>query len=142
MKNKAILLGAIYILAVGILSACATAKKDSASETKKAVLSEYKKLTPEDAKKRMEENSDLIIVDVRSQEEYDEGHIGNAIVIPVGTIGDKDPEMLPDKDAEILVYCRSGVRSKQAAEKLLELGYTNIIDIGGIIDWPYETAAQ
>ena len=83
-----------------------------------------------------EEN--YIILDVRSQEEYDEKHIPGAVLVPNETIGTKDIPELPDKDQMILVYCRSGNRSKQAAEKLAALGYTNIIEFGGINDWPGE----
>ena len=80
---------------------------------------------------------DVQLVDVRTPEEYDEGFIENAILIPNETINEA-PTELPDKDAVILVYCRSGNRSRQAANKLVDLGYTNIYDFGGIIDWPYE----
>lgn len=98
----------------------------------------YQKLTPEEAKERMDA-SEVIVLDVRTKEEYEESHIPNAVLIPNETIADKELEQLPDKEAVILVYCRSGRRSAQAAEKLLQLGYQNIYDFGGIIDWPYET---
>ena len=87
--------------------------------------------------KEMMDTQEVIIVDVRTQEEYDEGYIENAILIPNETINEA-PSELPDKDAVILVYCRSGNRSRQAANKLVDLGYTNIYDFGGIIDWSYE----
>ena len=86
----------------------------------------------------MEQESGCIILDVRTQEEYDNGHIPNAICIPVETIDANVSTTLPSKDALILVYCRSGVRSKQAADTLAKLGYTNIKEFGGIITWPYE----
>lgn len=98
----------------------------------------YQKLTPEEAKE-MIDASEVIIVDVRTKEEYEESHIPNAVLIPNETIANQELEQLPDKEAVILVYCRSGRRSAQAAEKLLQLGYQNIYDFGGIIDWPYET---
>lgn len=104
--------------------------------------SDYKKITAEDAKNKMEENQDVIVVDVRTLSEYDEGHIEGAILIPNETITDTPPELLPDLDAEILIYCRSGNRSQQAAEKLIDLGYTNVYDFGGIIDWPYDTLTE
>ena len=98
----------------------------------------YLTLTPEAAKKRMDENQDAIILDVRTQEEYDGGHIPGAVCLPNEDIQADLP--LPfDKDAEILVYCRSGRRSAQAAEKLAAMGYTHVADFGGIQDWPYET---
>ena len=86
----------------------------------------------------MENEPDYIILDVRTQEEYDEGHIPGAICIPNETIGDQPPALLPDKDQLIFVYCRSGNRSKQASAKLAALGYTNIKEFGGIIDWTGE----
>ena len=98
--------------------------------------SSYHKISAQEAKEMME-SQDVIIVDVRTQEEYNEGYIENAILIPNESISEA-PRELPDKDAIILVYCRSGNRSKQAADKLVALGYTNIYDFGGIIDWPYE----
>lgn len=98
--------------------------------------SSYHKISAKEAKEMMD-TQEVIIVDVRTQEEYDEGFIENAILIPNETINEA-PTELPDKDAVILVYCRSGNRSRQAANKLVDLGYTNIYDFGGIIDWPYE----
>lgn len=79
-----------------------------------------------------------IFLDVREQDEYNEGHISNAILIPYTEIDDKAEEMLPDKDKLILVYCRSGRRSKIVAESLVNIGFTNVKEFGGIIDWPYE----
>ena len=95
-------------------------------------------ITAEQAKEIMDSQEDYIILDVRTQEEYDEGHIPGAIVISHEEITEKAEEMLTDKNQLILVYCRSGRRSKIAAEVLAELGYTNIKEFGGIIDWPYE----
>lgn len=86
----------------------------------------------------MEENENYIILDVRTLEEYNQGHIPNAICIPNETIDGNVVNKLPDKNQMILVYCRSGNRSKQAAEKLKKLGYTNLIEFGGIIDWKGE----
>ena len=86
----------------------------------------------------MEENENYIILDVRTQAEYNQGHIPNAICIPNETIDENVVNKLPDKNQMILVYCRSGNRSKQAAEKLKKLGYTNLIEFGGIIDWKGE----
>ena len=95
-------------------------------------------ITAEEAKQIMDSEEGYIILDVRTQEEYDEGHIPGAILIPNTEIEARAEEELPDKDQLILVYCRSGRRSKLAAEILVELGYTNIREFGGIIDWPYE----
>lgn len=96
-------------------------------------------ITAAEAKKIMDTQEDYIILDVRAQEEYDEGHIPGAIVIPHTEIEARAAEALPDKGQLILVYCRSGRRSKLAVEALAELGYTNIKEFGGILDWPYET---
>ena len=98
----------------------------------------YEQITAEDAKKIMDSSDDYIILDVREQDEFDAGHIPGAILLPYTEIENKAEEMLPDKDKQILVYCRSGRRSKIAAEALARLGYTNIKEFGGIIDWPYE----
>ena len=95
-------------------------------------------ITAEEAKKIMDTQEGYIILDVREQEEYDAGHIPGAILIPYTQIEEKAKGMLPDKGQLILVYCRSGRRSKIAAEALVELGYTNIKEFGGIIEWPYE----
>ena len=98
----------------------------------------YQQISMEEAMELMKTEENYIILDVRSQEEYEEKHIPGAVLVPNETIGTKDIPELPDKDQMILVYCRSGNRSKQAAEKLAALGYTNIIEFGGINDWPGE----
>ena len=98
----------------------------------------YEQITAEEAKKIMDSGEEHIILDTREQDEYDNGHIAGAILIPYTEIENKAEEMLPDKDKLILVYCRSGRRSKIAAESLSKLGYTNVKEFGGIIDWPYE----
>ena len=99
----------------------------------------YQQITAEEAKTMMEEQDDEIILDVREQEEYDGGHIPGAILLPVGTIGeDSAEEVIPAKDATVLVYCRSGNRSKTASAALAELGYTQVYEFGGIQDWEYE----
>lgn len=99
----------------------------------------YVNITAQQAKEIMDTQKDYIILDTRTQEEYDEGHIPGAILIPYDEILEKAEGVLTDKDQLILVYCRSGRRSKLAAEDLVKLGYTNIKEFGGIIDWPYET---
>ena len=95
-------------------------------------------ITAEEAKEIMDSEEGYIILDVRTREEYDQGHIPGAILIPNTAIEEKAEDVLTDKNQLILVYCRSGRRSKIAAEALVELGYTNIKEFGGIIDWPYE----
>ena len=98
----------------------------------------YEIITAEEAKKIMDSGEEYVLLDVREQDEFDEGHIPGAILIPYTEIENKAEKMLTDKDAQILVYCRSGRRSKIAAEALSKLGYSNIKEFGGIIDWPYE----
>ena len=99
----------------------------------------YEQISGAQAKALMDSESGYIILDAREQHEYDEGHIPGAILIPYGEIADRAENELPDKDQLILVYCRSGRRSKIAAEQLVKLGYTNVKEFGGIIDWEYET---
>ena len=98
----------------------------------------YKQISAEEAKNIMDSGEEHIILDVREQNEYDAGHIPGAILIPYTEIESKANDMLSDKDATILVYCRSGRRSKIASESLAKLGYTNVKEFGGINDWPYE----
>ena len=98
----------------------------------------YKQVTAEEAKSIMDSEKDYIILDVRTQEEYSQGHIPNAILIPHYSISDESKEILKDKEQLILVYCRSGNRSKVAAEALTELGYTNVVEFGAINDWKYD----
>ena len=98
----------------------------------------YEQITPEEAKKIMDSGEEHIILDTREQDEFDESHIKGAILIPYTEIENKAEEMIPDKDKLILVYCRSGRRSKIAAESLSKLGYTNVKEFGGIIEWKGE----
>ena len=121
----------IILLLMLALSACGQAKENDQGAV-------YMNITAEEAKQIMDTEEGCIILDVREQEEYDAGHIPGAILIPYTQMGEKANDMLPDKDQLILVYCRSGRRSKIAAEALVELGYTNIKEFGGIIDWPYD----
>ena len=102
-------------------------------------VSTYEKITAEQAKTIMDTDKDYIIIDARTEEEFAEGHIENAILIPEYEIKDRAEKELPNKDQLILVYCRSGRRSKIASEELVKLGYTNVKEFGGIIDWPYGT---
>ena len=102
----------------------------------------YEQITQEEAKKIMSEQSDYILLDVRMYDEFDEGHIPGAICIPNEMITDKEVPQLPDKDRLILVYCRSGRRSKEAAQKLADIGYTNVKEFGGIITWNGEVTTS
>lgn len=98
----------------------------------------YVNITASEAKQIMDTEEGYIILDVRTQAEFDESHIPGAVLIPNTEIEDRAEKELPDKEQLILIYCRSGNRSKKAAEILVQLGYTNIKEFGGIMDWPYE----
>ena len=100
--------------------------------------STYEQITAEQAKTIMDTEKDYVIIDARTEEEFAEGHIENAILIPEYEIASRAEKELPDKEQLILVYCRSGRRSKIASEELVKLGYTNVKEFGGIIDWPYD----
>lgn len=101
-------------------------------------VSTYEQITAEQAKTIMDTEKDYIIIDARTEEEFAEGYIENAILIPEYEIATRAEKELPDKEQLILVYCRSGRRSKIASEELVKLGYTNVKEFGGIIDWPYD----
>lgn len=128
-------LGAL-LAAVLLLTACGAApaaREDDASDA-------YHKITAEEAKEMIDAGG-VTIVDVRTAEEYAAGHIPDAVLVPNEDIGEEQPEVLPDLDAVLLVHCRTGVRSKQASDKLVDIGYQNVYDFGGIVDWPYDTVA-
>ena len=101
----------------------------------------YRQITMQEAVELMETEDNYLILDVRTEQEYVAGHIPGAIVVPNETIGTEEIAQLPDKDQLIMVYCRSGNRSKQASDKLVKLGYTNIVEFGGINSWPGETVS-
>ena len=119
------------LLAALLLSGCAADKSGAA----------YRQVGTAEAIELMETETDYVILDVRTREEYEAAHIPGAICIPNEGIGGEAPDQLPDFGQLILVYCRSGNRSKQAAEKLVKLGYTNIVEFGGIHDWTGETVS-
>ena len=113
------------------LSGCAASAPVSEANT-------YRQITMPEAVRMMEKEKNYVILDVRTEQEYAAGHIPGAIVIPNETIGTEEIPQLPDRDQLIMVYCRSGNRSKQASDKLVKLGYTNIVEFGGINSWPGE----
>ena len=135
--TRILLPAVIALTAVLILTGCGSSADDKTVGDKKT----YRQVSPEEAAAMMEEETDYIILDVRTQEEYEASHIPGAICIPNETIGTDDIPELPDKDQLILVYCRSGNRSKQASEKLAKQGYTNIVEFGGINSWTGETVS-
>ena len=120
-----------FLMAPLLLTGCGAQSEEST----------YRQINAEEAAAMMEEESGYLILDVRTAEEFSEKHIPGAINIPNETIGTEDIPELPDKEQLILVYCRSGNRSKQASEKLVKLGYTNIVEFGGINDWTGETVS-
>ena len=120
------------VLPAVLLAGCAAPAKEAT----------YRQIPMEEAVRMMEEETDYIILDVRTPEEFAEKHIPGAVNVPNETIGTEEIPELPDKNQLILVYCRSGNRSKQASEKLAALGYTNVVEFGGIRDWPGETVSE
>ena len=139
---RQILLFAALAALLALLSGCALskAKEDKAEDmTDKAA---YQKISAEEAYEMMASQEVVVVVDVRTREEYDGGHIENAVLVPNESIGSEMPEALPDKESTLLIYCRSGRRSKDAAQKLLALGYQSVYDFGGVIDWPYELVKE
>ena len=134
---KKILIGAAAILCLLAFSGCAQQKEEINIEE-----ITYQQITAEEAKAIMDTEKDYIIIDARTDEEFAAGHIAGAIMIPEYEIAKRAEQELPDKDALILVYCRSGRRSKIASEELVKLGYTNVKEFGGIIDWPYEVVVE
>ena len=123
MRRLAIVVLAVLLLLLGC-----------SGETK-----EYTQITQEEAKTMMEQETSLVILDVREESEYQEGHIPGAVLLPVGEIDEESAkDTIGDKDTTVLVYCRSGNRSKTASEALSKLGYTQVYEFGGIKDWPYE----
>jgi len=142
-KILAVLMFAVMLTACGTENAedSSISVSESAETTEDTVLT-YEQISAEDAKKLMDTESDFIIVDARTTEEFAEGHIPDAVLIPEYEIADRAPSELPDKDRLILVYCRSGRRSKIASAALVELGYTNVKEFGGILDWPYDVVTD
>lgn len=136
MKRMSYILG--LLLLTGVLVAGCKADSDDVNgemPSNKAV-----KIDAEEAKRMMDEE-DVIIVDVRTEEEFSEGHIQGALLLTLDQIDAQAESVIPDKEKTYLIYCRSGSRSSQAATKLVGMGYTQIYDFGGIIDWPYDTVS-
>ncbi|MDO4276667.1 MAG: rhodanese-like domain-containing protein [Eubacteriales bacterium] len=145
MKRKLIL--GLIAGSFCFLAACGTQKNpapDDKGTVKEADMTSpdetdaYHKISAEKAKEMMDAGG-VTIVDVRRADEYAESHVPGAILVPNETIEQEAADALPDKEAVLLIYCRSGNRSKQASDKLVEMGYTQVYDFGGIIDWPYDT---
>ncbi len=146
MNNRLPPILAAALLTAALLAGCTSSPAESTSQTGESSPAEivsqsgdgYQSVTPQQAKELMDSTQDYIILDVRTQPEYDEGHLPDAVLIPDTEIASRAERELPKKDQLIFVYCRSGRRSKNASRELAAMGYTNIKEFGGIIDWPYE----
>jgi rhodanese-related sulfurtransferase len=132
LKSKKIVFVALLAMCILFAAGCNANDKKEVSNMEK---NSYTQITQEQAKAMMLEKNGHIIIDVRTREEYDDEHIPGAICIPNESIDIDRPELLPDLNQIILVYCRSGKRSAQAAQKLADIGYTNVYEFGGIIEW-------
>ena len=130
------------ILAILILAACLTgcAPADRTPQEETQTMAKYLMISPEEAKEMMDERNDILILDVREEHEYKAGHVPGAKLLVLDSITEETAAaVIPTKDTTTLIYCRSGRRSKIAADKLADMGYTNLYEFGGILDWPYET---
>lgn len=137
---RIIVMISVLVLTAVTISGCSSEEKPDSGDNKEA--EGIGKLTAEQAKDMMEQDEEAIILDVRTEEEYRSGHIKGAILIPDYELQTRAEELLTDKAAVILVYCRSGRRSAEASLTLNAMGYQNIFDFGGIIDWPYEIITE
>jgi rhodanese-related sulfurtransferase len=133
MMNEKLKLALIIILIIIV---------PAAGCSRQAGRESYQTISSEEAKSMIDEMEDAVILDVRTREEFEQGHIEKAVLIPYTDIEDKIESIVPDKETTLLVYCRSGRRSAIAAGKLAEMGYVKVYDFGGIIDWPYGTVNQ
>lgn len=132
--KKIMIAAAVLMILVLVMTGCSN---KSSEEGNMNVKTQYVKISPAEAKEIID-SKEAIVLDVRTKDEYDQGHIEGAVLLPVDEISAKAEEVLKEKKAKILVYCRSGNRSATAAKTLIEMGYENVLDFGGIIDWPYE----
>ena len=133
MDNKMLFILSVLVLLVLVSLGCKTQ-----ANTAEVLPAGYHKITAAEAKQKMAANPQAVVLDVRNADEYREKHIPQAVLLPLAEVKEKASVVLPDKNAEILVYCRSGNRSRQAGVLLAEMGYTSVYDFGGIQDWPYE----
>ncbi|HEY9059610.1 MAG TPA: rhodanese-like domain-containing protein [Pseudobacteroides sp.] len=146
---KFLIISVILALALFVATSCGSDRAGSDNGMSKNTTPEsagnsienrgYSNISPEEAKKRLDNEKGIILLDVRTREEYEEKHIPGSLLIPVDAIETEAPNKLTDKNAVIFVYCRSGRRSVTASEALVKMGYKNVYNLGGINDWPYET---
>lgn len=136
----------LLFLSTLIFTSCSSSKNDITTSPTTTptdtIINNYRQITMNEAVAIMEEESEYIILDVRRPDEFAAGHIPNAINVPNESIGTTEIPELPNKEQMILVYCRSGRRSKEASEKLVKLGYSNILEFGGILDWKGEIIVE
>lgn len=131
----------VLVVLAALMGGCSQGGQTAEETTAAKASAEYTQISQEKAQEMMK-SEDVVVVDVRTQEEYAQGHIPGAICVPNESIVDAQPEELPDLEQTILVYCRSGRRSKEAAQKLADMGYTNVYEFGGIIDWNGEVVTE
>ena len=152
-SHKAAIASAAMACMLFSLTACATPEQTATSATPAAAVQDtaaeaaqatgvYQSISPADAKALMESRTDYTLLDVRELSEYSSGHIPGAKLLSLGQIESLAATELPDKNATLIVYCRSGARSRQAAQTLLSLGYTDVLDLGGIMNWPYDVVVD
>lgn len=137
MKIKNMIFATVCCVCLAVTGCNGNEAKESISASDTTAT--YQQISQDDAKKIMDEEENIVILDVRTQSEYESGHIKGAICIPNESISESVSDFLKDKDQTILVYCRSGNRSKQASQKLVDLGFTDVREFGGINTWQYET---
>jgi len=128
----------ILIIASLLMISCSNSDQtveENENETEGKVIM----ISPEEAKENLDEDSEIVLLDVRTPSEYESGHIEDAVLLPLDQLNEKASEVIPDQEKIYYVYCRSGNRSATAAQLLVDMGYENIYDLGGIIDWPYDT---
>jgi phage shock protein E len=138
---KAGFLGVVMMGALLVFSSCTGEEADSLPSSQPAPSSAYHKISAMEAMEMMESSDEYILVDVRTEAEFIEQRIEGALLIPDNQIKTEAERLIPDKDALLLVYCRSGRRSAAAAKELVQLGYTRVYDFGGILDWSYATVS-
>lgn len=127
----------IIIVIISLLFVSCNSNNKSLDETDSA--GEVLMISPEEAKENLDENPEIVLLDVRTLSEFESEHIEGAVLLPLDEITDKAEEIIPDQETVYYVYCRSGNRSATAAQLLVDMGYKNIYDLGGIVDWPYDT---
>ncbi|MDR1542598.1 MAG: rhodanese-like domain-containing protein [Clostridiales bacterium] len=136
---KGLLFLFLFLVIAALVGCDGDEKSETPLESEQLQTAEHHEISAEEARKIMNDGGEFILIDVRTQNEYNENRIDGAVLIPDYEIKERAFEAIPDKKARILIYCRSGRRSAIAAKELADMGYTDVYDFGGIIDWPYDT---